>query len=76
VLIAVIVVGTLMVLGIGISAYFAYLTEGSEPNRNDALAPGRELCFEDYAPPRVHRQWRKVQKKARKKRSLDERLLV
>jgi len=42
VLIAVIVVGTLMVLGIGISAYFAYLTESSESNRCNALVPAKE----------------------------------
>lgn len=53
-MITVAIVGaTLIVLGLGVSGYFAYLTEGSEPNRHDALVPGRELCFEDYPPPRA-----------------------
>jgi hypothetical protein len=39
--------------GLGRFGLFRILTEGSEPNRHDALVPGRELCFEDYAPPRA-----------------------
>jgi hypothetical protein len=54
VLIAVIVVGTLIVLGMGISAYFAYLTEGSEPNRCNALVSVNEWCLEEYVSPKSH----------------------